>query len=283
MPSISRRSLFFIFIAYAALLLPVAANATYVARMVIEDNGGGFISSGELTGDRTELSVGGNMAAIGYAPYVEARAVIPTAAVTSDLIYGVGVYGIANSFVPVSYNGFATATASAYGASQLLFALTYGNRTTDLQVYCYGAANRPPDSIPAGMPPYVLQDGASTLVQSCIGGDFFGGEIYVQLDSNGYRDISVELQARAFITPTPENGIRDDPPVLTFAFLDPHFEISSWFLNANPGYSLSVLDGFGNDTLANGNSVPEPGTLGLLLLALVLLCQIRRQPSVSVM
>lgn len=48
------------------------------------------------------------------------------------------------------------------------------------------------------------------------------------------------------------------------AFIDPHLEIDATFLAANPGATLSITPGVGNEIPA----VPEPGTYALMLLGL---------------
>jgi hypothetical protein len=52
------------------------------------------------------------------------------------------------------------------------------------------------------------------------------------------------------------------------AFIDPHLEIDAAFLAANPGATLTITPGVGNE-IPSVAAVPEPGTYALMLAGLV--------------
>lgn len=69
-------------------------------------------------------------------------------------------------------------------------------------------------------------------------------------------------------------------PASAWAFIDPHLEIDVAFLAANPGATLTITPGVGNDTTSVA-SVPEPGTLALLGFSLAGLAFTRRRKQQS--
>jgi hypothetical protein len=59
-------------------------------------------------------------------------------------------------------------------------------------------------------------------------------------------------------------------PASATAFIDPHLEIDAAFLAANPGATLTITPGVGND-IGSVSAVPEPSTYALMLSGLVAL------------
>lgn len=58
-------------------------------------------------------------------------------------------------------------------------------------------------------------------------------------------------------------------PASASAFIDPHLEIDAAFLAANPGATLTITAGVGND-ITSVSAVPEPETYALMLAGLAL-------------
>jgi PEP-CTERM motif len=56
-------------------------------------------------------------------------------------------------------------------------------------------------------------------------------------------------------------------PASATAFIDPHLEIDAAFLAANPGATLTITPGVGNE-ISSVSAVPEPSTYALMLAGL---------------
>lgn len=105
----------------------------------------------------------------------------------------------------------------------------------------------------------------------CSDGGTFAGLVSVYAD----REITIyeylSLTAQSWWS---NGGIREGAASAS-AYLDPYISIDPTWARTNPGYSVTVTPGFGNE--APTNSVPEPETYTLLLSGLVLMGAIDRR------
>jgi hypothetical protein len=85
----------------------------------------------------------------------------------------------------------------------------------------------------------------------------FQGTLNMRTGANGTVGGSVQLYAGANLSVFPGTASAG-------SYIDPHFEINAAFLAANPGATLTLSTGVGNEVLA----VPEPGSYALMLAGL---------------
>jgi hypothetical protein len=97
-------------------------------------------------------------------------------------------------------------------------------------------------------------------------GRFFGGLPFTT-DAQGRATGTVVLEAQAVANNAQGDGI-------STAYIDPRFEIDAYWLALNPGATLSITPGVGNEIAA----VPEPSTVLTLLAGLVSLRSAVRRP-----
>jgi hypothetical protein len=169
--------------------------------------------------------------------------------------------------VPVDFFGifssFQTA-ANSEASTSITVQTTNSNVSTyaTVQSYFYGDCGHP------GCLQFTTVNANFTYTQSDaqhMAGSF-QGTLNMQTGAGGTVSGSVQLFAGANLNVFPGTAS-------AASYIDPHLEINAAFLAANPGASLTLTAGVGNEVLA----VPEPGSYALLLAGLgVVVIQARR-------